>query len=81
MLRRMSKNVRAIQNIVENENFLFYWDVVCFNWDSAEARELLKIIVEHYTTVRGFSFAKAFMEKYKQSLKRTTKKSKGLRRH
>lgn len=70
----------VFQNIIGNEDVLYYWDVLSINWDTNEARELLYIIVEHYTTICGFSFAKVFMEKYKQSMKKTTQKSKGLRK-
>ena len=70
----------AIQKIIQDENVLFHWDMTSFNWDTAKANELLKIIVQHYFTVRGFSFAKAFMEKYKQSVRKITQKSKGLRK-
>ena len=65
---------RAISHniILGNEYVLFFWDTISFNWVSAEAQELLKIIVVHvhYTTVRGFSFAGAFMERYKQAHRR-----------
>ena len=70
----------AFREILQNEDVLFYWAVASVNWDSTEASELLKKIVEHYITVRGFSFASAFMEKYKQSIKKSTQKSKGLRK-
>ena len=70
----------VIPKIIGNEDVLCYWDMVSINWSTVEAKELLNLIVEHYTTIRGFSFAKAFMEKYKQSTKKTTQKSKGLRK-
>ena len=41
---------------------------------------LLKMIMELFVTIRGFSFAKSFMELYKQSAKKSTQKSKALRR-
>ena len=53
---------------------------IFINWDSEESDELLKMIIKHYVTMRGVSFAAAFMEKYKQSTKKTTQKSKGLRK-
>ena len=71
----------VIPKIIGNEDVLYYWDIISINWNTAEAKELLNLIIEHYTIVRGFSFAKAFnMEKYKQSMKKTTQKSKGLRK-
>ncbi len=76
------KNLKehASQKIIENEDVLFHWDIVSVNWCTAVASELLKVILVQYITVRGFSFAKSFMEKYKQSAKKTTQKSKGLRK-
>ena len=71
---------QAIHNITKNEDILFHWEIVSVNWCSTEAQELLKVIVEHYVTIRGFSFTKGFMEKYKQSSKKTTQKSKCLRK-
>lgn len=71
---------RAISHILGNEDVLFFWDMISFNWVSAEAQELLKMIVVHYTTIRGFSFARAFMERYKQASQKTTQKSMGLRK-
>ena len=70
----------AYKEILENEDVLFYWTVISVNWDSTESTELFKMIVEHYITVRGFSFASSFMEQYKQSEKKSTQKSKGLRK-
>jgi hypothetical protein len=70
----------AIHNIIKNEDVLCYWDFLSINWDTDEAKALLQLIVTHYVTIRGFSFAKSFMEKYKQSMKKTTQKSKGLRK-
>ncbi len=70
----------AFQGIMQSEDVLFYWAIISVNWDLTEANELLQIIVKHYITVRGFSFASAFMEKYKQQMKKSTEKSKGIRK-
>ena len=51
----------AIQKIIQYENV---WDMASFNWDIAEANELLKTIVQQYFRVH----------------KKTTQKSKGLRK-
>ena len=70
----------AFEKIHENEDVLFYWAIISVNWDAGEATELLRLITEHYITIRGFSFTSAFMERYKQTKKKTTQKSKGLRK-
>lgn len=37
------------------------------------------MIAEHWLTLRGFSLASAFIEKYKQQAKKNVQKSKGIR--
>ena len=39
------------------------------------------MIIEHWVTVRGFSFTSAFLEKYKQASKESVQKSKGIRKN
>ena len=70
----------AFKQISENEDVLFYWDIIAVNWESTEAKELLHIIINQFITVRGFSFASGFMEMYKQSKHKSTQKAKGLRK-
>ena len=70
----------AFQEIVCNEDVLFFWDMLSVNWEHNEASELFKMVIQHYITIRGFSFANAFTEKYKQATKKSTQKSKGLRK-
>ena len=45
------------------------------------AQELLKEIVSLWVTIRGFSIASAWLEKFKNATKTTTAKSTGLRKH
>lgn len=72
---------KAMESIAENENVLAHWSELSANWREEEAnRELLKMIITHWVTVRGFSFASDFMEAYKQKNKKTVQKSKGLRK-
>jgi hypothetical protein len=70
----------AFEKIAMNEDVLFYWDMVSVNGECIEANELFKLLVQQYITVRGFSFASAFMEKYKRSAQKSTQKSKGLKK-
>lgn len=75
------ENLKVIgNNIQRNEDVLFFWEAISINWCPSSSDYLLKAIVKHYITVRGFSFTKAFMEHYKQSTKKTTQKSKALRK-
>lgn len=70
----------AMKELMDNEDVLFYWSLVSVDFDEAESNELLKLIIQHWITVRGFSFVSGFMEKYKQRNKKSTQKSKGLRK-
>ena len=70
----------AVESILANDDVLFYWSTLSGNWEKEEADVLLRMIVEHWVTVRGFSFTSAFMEKFKQSNKKTIQKTKGLRK-
>ena len=53
--------------------------MISADWEEAEA-VLLQMIIEHWVTVRGFSYASAFLEKYKRANKKTVQKSKGTRK-
>ena len=66
--------------ILNDEDVLFYWAIVSAGWDIEGSNVLLAEIIEHYVTVRGFSFASGWMEKYKQAHKRSIQKSKGVRK-
>ncbi len=70
----------VMKGITENEDVLFYWSMVSVNWAEEESRVLLGMIADLYITIRGFSFASAWMERYKQAHKKTVEKSKGLRK-
>ena len=48
--------------------------------EETAAEELFKMIVAHWITLRGFSFAGALLEKYKQLNKKNVQKSKGVRK-
>ena len=56
------------------------WCLLSVEIGDAEGEVLLKMIVNLFITVRGFSFAKSVMEMYKQENKKCTQKSKSLRR-
>ena len=63
------------------DDVLFYWCMVTVEVDQEEANTLLEIIVNLWITVRGYSFANSWMEMYKQAKKKSTQKSKALRRN
>ena len=68
---------------VTEDDVLFYWLIVAadFEIDDDEIHKvLLHKIAELYITVRGFSLASGWLEKYKQRTKKSTQCTKSLRR-
>ncbi len=85
-LRKHVRNFEApnvkmiIAAILENEDVNFLWCIVSADWDQSSALALLRMIVEDWVKIRGFSLASAWVEKFKVTRKQTTQKSKGLRK-
>lgn len=83
LLTETNKKQKIIQELIDNENVQFYWLIVGADFEEeneAVHSELLKRIVELFVTMRGFSYASAWLEKYKQGAKKGTQKSKSLRK-
>ena len=72
---------KAIDCIIKNEDVKLHWSILAANWGDNESNALLHMLVNHWVTIRGFSFTGSFMEKYKQKHKRTVEKSKGIRKN
>ena len=66
--------------IQSDDDIHFYWAIVSVGWEEEESQVLLEQIIQEYVTIRGFSFASAWMEKYKKAQKKTIQKSKGVRK-
>ncbi len=66
--------------IFENEDVKSCWCVVSSDWDTSSAMALLRMIINEWVKIRGFSLASAWVEKYKVAQKLTTQKSKGVRK-
>lgn len=75
-LRKMKPGLQ--EKIASKDDMQFYWALVSAGWDEEEGRALLEQIIDQYVTIRGFSFATGWMEKYKQAQKKCTQKSKGM---
>jgi len=73
---------RMIEAITASDDVQFYWQIVTADFDEEEEVKsvLLSMISELYLTMQGFSFANSWVEKFKQSVKKSTQKSKSLRR-
>ena len=68
------------RHIKKNTDVLFYWCIVSAEWEDTTASTLLDMIVTLWVTIRGFSGASGWLEKYKQMNKTTVQKSKGVRK-
>ena len=57
-----------------------FWSMLSMEWEEQTIDVLLEMLVNQYVTVRGFSFASMMIEKFKQVSKKTTQKTKGIRK-
>ena len=71
---------RLYDTVVADDDVNFYWSLLTVEIEDAEGAVLLKMIIDLFSTIRGFSFAKSVMEMYKQEHKKCTQKSKFLRK-
>ena len=69
-----------VESITTDEDVLFYWSIISAEWEEKEEQILLRMLIDLWVTVRGFSFAKSMLEMYKQAQKKTVQKSKGVRK-
>lgn len=68
------------QAIAKNEDVEFLWSMIGADWDGESSSVLLEMVVSQWVKIRGFSYASAWIEKYKVAQKTTTQKSKGVRK-
>ena len=83
LLTESNRKEKIIEELRTNEDVQFYWLIVGADFeedDQAVHNELLRRILELFVTIRGFSYAGAWLEKYKQDAKKGTQKSKSLRK-
>ncbi len=50
--------------ILADDDVQFHWSILSANWDEEEAEPLLPLIIQLWVTIRGFSYASAWMEKH-----------------
>ena len=80
-----SPNASALHSDFLNasEDIKFYWCIVTADFDVEDTDihdVLLRMIAELYITIRVFSFGSGWIEHYKQEQKKSTQRSKSLRR-
>ena len=66
--------------VKNNEDILFCWSMLSSSWDEESSKTLFKMVVDLWLTIRGYSNASAWIEKYKVSQMKSTQKSKGIRK-
>ena len=71
---------QVVEVIVNDDNVLFTCALVSASWQEEQSVALLRLIAQHWVTMRGFSNAKSLLEQYKRRSKQSVQKSKGLRR-
>ena len=75
-----SDKMTIIKSVAEDEDVLFYWSMNSVDIEEeSHSAELLSNIISLWLTIRGFSVASTWMEKYKQQkpLKQSTASEKG----
>lgn len=68
------------KEIAQSDEVNFFWSVVCGDWEEESASVLLQMIVNQFIKIRGFSHASKLVEEFKAANKKTTQKSKGIRK-
>ena len=68
------------QAILQSDTVQFIWSIVSSEWEGEIGDILLNMMINEWVTIRGFSYASAWIEQYKKATKTTTEKSKGLRK-
>jgi hypothetical protein len=64
-----------------NETVDGEWKMVSAEWEPQESQIIFNMVVELWVTMRGFSFASAWMEKWKAEKSKTVQKSQALRKN
>lgn len=64
----------------DDEDAQFFWSIASAEFDEDSAKTLLKMIVNLWITIRGFSLCSAWIEQYTQLTKKTIQRLKALRR-
>jgi hypothetical protein len=65
---------------MKDEDVVTEWSNVAVYMEEDIGQKLIKMVIEEWVKIRGFSFAHAWLELYKQKAKKTLQRSKGLRK-
>ena len=78
---QVNLKIKVTEAIVASEDVALHWNTVSANWEIEEKQALFPMISDLWITMRGFSFASTWIEKYKERSKKMVQKSKGLRKY
>ena len=78
---QVNLKIKVTEAIMASEDVALHWNTVSANWEIEEKQALFPMISDLWITMCGFSFASAWIEKYKEHSKKTMQKSKGLRNY
>ncbi len=71
----------VVQHIFDDTDVQFFWSMVVVDIEEEQdAFKLLRTIIQLWIAMRGFALTSAWMEAYKRTHKKSTKRSKGLRK-
>ena len=60
-----------LETVKADDDVLFHWEIIAVEWEEGEEQALLHMIIDLWITIRGFSFAKSWLEMYKQEKKKS----------
>lgn len=68
-----------VGRVMQDENVEIQWSLIGVELAENDRASLMRMLVDQWITIRGFSFAGAYIEIYKQASKKSLQKSKALR--
>ena len=69
-----------MKEIAESDQVAFFWSLLNEEWQEESSVALLHMVVSQFLKIRGFSYASSWIENFKATHKKTTQKSKGIRK-
>ena len=68
------------EDICSDADVQFIWNLLSADWEEESSTTLLNMIISEWLKITGLSYTSAWVEKYKDTEKKTIQKSKGLRK-
>ena len=70
----------CIKSVTQDDDVQFIWCMISSDWSDACTDVLLEMLASQWIKIRGFSYASAWVEKYKAEQCKTIQKTKGVRK-